>query len=75
MDGVEVFNGGSSSNRKRLPASVDAGYVLLSETFKGHSLMRQVDQDATATSGYQVLLDSNNSNTDLYERETQSLHE
>ena len=75
VDGVEVFSGGSSSNRKRLPASVDAGYVLLSETFKGHSLMRQVDQDATAASGYQVLLDSNNSNTDLYERETQSLHE
>ena len=75
VDGVEVFNGGSSSNRKRLPASVDAGYVTLSETFKGHTLMRQVDHQATDENGYEVLLDTNNSNTDLYERETQSLHE
>lgn len=75
VDGVEVFNGGSSSNRKRLPASIDAGYVLLSETFKGRTLMRHVDQDATAEGGYEVLLDTNNSNTDLYERETQSLHQ
>lgn len=75
VDGTEVFNGGSSSNRKRLPASVDAGYVTLSETFKGHTLMRRVDEDATGAAGYEVLLDTNNSNTDLYERETQSLHE
>ena len=75
VDGVEVFNGGSSSNRKRLPASIDAAYVTLSETFKGHTLMRKVDEDASAADGYEILLDSNNSNTDFYERETQSLHE
>ena len=54
---------------------MDAGYVTLSETFKGHTLMRQVDHQATDAGGYEVLLDTNNSNTDLYERETQSLHE
>ena len=75
VDGVEVFNGGSSSNRKRLPASIDAAYVTLSETFKGHTLMRKVDEDASAADGYEILLDNNNSNTDFYERETQSLHE
>ena len=74
IDGVEVFNGSSSNNRKRLPASLDAGYVSLSETFKAHSLMRRTDDQATAKNGYEVLLDSNNSNVDLYERETQSLH-
>ena len=75
VDGVEVFNGSSSSNRKRLPASIDAGYVSLSETFKAHSLVRRTDDAATAENGYEVLLDSNNSNTDLYESETQLLHE
>ena len=75
IDGVEVFNGSSSGNRKRLLSSIDAGYVSLSETYKGHSLMRKTDQGATAEKGYEVLLDSNNSNNDLYERETQSLHE
>ena len=75
VDGVEVFNGSSSGNRKRLPASVDAGYITLSETFKGRTLMRHVDQKASAASGYEILEDSNNSSNDLYERETQSLHE
>ena len=75
VDGVEVFNGSSSSNRKRLPASIDAGYVSLSETFLAHSLVRRTDDTATAENGYEVLLDSNNSNTDLYESETQLLHE
>ena len=75
IDGVEVFNGSSSGNHKRLPSAIDAGYVTLSETYKGHTLMRKTDLEATAEKGYEVLLDSNNSNSDLYERETQSLHE
>ncbi|MBR4826485.1 MAG: DUF4876 domain-containing protein [Bacteroidales bacterium] len=74
VDGIEVFNGGSSDNRKRLPASVDAGYVTLTETFKGRTLMRNIDEDASAANGFEVLLDTNNSTVDFYERETQSLH-
>ncbi len=75
IDGVEVFNGSSSSNRKRLPASVDASHVTLSEAFKGRTVMRRIDAAASETAGYEILLDTNNSQNDLYERETQSLHE
>lgn len=74
VDALEVFNGGSSDNRKRLPVSLDAGYVTLSETFKGRTLMRRTDDEASASAGYEVLLDTNNSTEDFYERETQSLH-
>ena len=75
VDGIEVFNGGSSSNQKRLSPAVDAGYVLLSETFKGRTLMRLKDDEASARKGFEVLQDTNNSTADFYEREKQSLHE
>lgn len=74
IDGMEVFNGGSSDNHKRLSPAIDAGYVALSETFKGHTLMRRVDETASAEQGFEVLMDTNNSTADFYERETQSLH-
>ena len=74
IDGIEVFNGGSSDNHKRLSPAIDAGYVILSETFKGRTLMRKVDEAASETAGYEILVDSNNSTEDFYERETQSLH-
>jgi hypothetical protein len=34
-----------------------------------------VDEEATQEAGYEVLMDTNNSSTDFYEREKQSLHE
>jgi len=74
VDAVEVFTGTSSSNAKRLPPSLDAGYVTLSDTYLGHTLFRRTDETASAVAGYEVLSDSNNSSTDFYERETQSLH-
>ncbi len=74
VDAVEVFTGTSSSNAKRLPPSLDAGYVTLSDTYLGHTLFRRRDEAASAAAGYEVLSDSNNSSTDFYERETQSLH-
>ena len=74
VDALEVFNGGSSDNRKRLPASLDAGYVTLSETFKGKTLMRHTDEVASESAGFEILQDTNNSTIDFYERETQSLH-
>ena len=74
VDALEVFNGGSLDNHKRLPASVDAGYVTLSETFKGRTLMRRTDEDASQAAGFEILQDTNNSSLDFYERETQSLH-
>ena len=75
VDGVEVFNGGSSGNQKRLPASIDAGAVYLSETYKGRTLMRKADESLSEELGFEVLMDSNNSTEDFYERETQSLHQ
>lgn len=74
LDAVEVFDGRSTSNGKRLPASLDAGFVTQSEPFKGHSLLRLVDEEATAVSGFVVLQDTNNSSEDFYERETATLH-
>ena len=74
MDGVEVYDGRSSSNSKRLPPSIDAGYVYQSDTYQGHTLFRHTDEEATAKAGYEILQDTNNSTNDLYERKTQSLH-
>ena len=75
LDAVEVFEGSSSNNQKRLQPSVDAGYVMLSDTFLGHSLIRLVDEEATAASDYEILRDTNNSLNDFYESERQSLYE
>lgn len=74
LDGVEVFTP-ASNNVKRLSPAVDVGYVTLSETFMQHTLMRRVNQEATAVAGYEVLADSNNSSADFYQRDIQSLHE
>lgn len=75
IDAVEVFNGSSSSNTKRLQSSLDAGYVTLSETFLGHTLFRRTDEAQSSSAGYEILADTNNSSEDFYEREIQSLHE
>ena len=75
MDAVEVFNGSESSNKKRILSTLDAGYVTLSGTFLGHSLFRKVDEAQTQLRGYEVLVDTNNSSADFYEREKQSLNE
>lgn len=75
LDAVEVFNGGSSSNAKRIPSALDAGFVTLSGTFLNHTLHRQVNEDLTGGFGYEVLWDTNNSSSDFYEREIQSLHD
>ncbi len=75
MDAVEVFDARSTTNQKRLLPVLDAGYVMQTDTFLGHSLMRNVDDEASAAAGYEVLVDTNNSLNDFYESEKQSLHE
>ena len=75
QDAVEVFDARSNDNKKRLVPSLDAGYVLQTDSFLGRSLMRRVDEAASAYSGYEVLADTNNSLNDFYETEKQSLHE
>ena len=74
-DAVEVFDGRSTNNSKRLPPAVDAGYIMQTDIYLGRSLMRHVDENASAAAGYEVLADTNNSLNDFYETEKQSLHE
>ena len=74
VDGVEVFDGRSSGNKKRLSPAADAGFVLLSDIFKGHTVRRKVDEKASSENGFEVLVDTNNSSNDFYESEIQSLH-
>lgn len=73
IDGVEVFNGQSSANKKRVNAAIDASYVTLSNVHEGRTLMRRVNESRSQQLGYEVLVDTNSSENDFYERETQSL--
>ena len=75
LDAVEVFDGRSAANQKRLVSSLDAGYITLTDVFLGHTLMRSVDEAVTAVAGYEILADTNNSLNDFYESEKQSLYE
>ena len=74
VDGVEVFDGRSTGNAKRLSPAADAGFVMLSDIFKGHTVRRKVDETATSANGFETLVDTNNSSNDFYESEIQSLH-
>ena len=74
IDAVEVFNGGASGNRKRIPPVLDAGFVFLSDVYLGHTLMRKVNAAKTEEEGFEVLVDTNNSSNDFYESQVQSLH-
>lgn len=73
LDAVEVFDGTSSQNRKRFAPSLDAGYVYLSKTFLGHSIMRHYDEQASAAEGFDIYANTNNSTNDFYERDRASL--
>ena len=75
LDAVEVFDGRSTNNEKRLGPLADAGFVTQTDIYMGRSLMRYVDEEASAISGYEILADTNNSSNDFYESEKQSLHE
>lgn len=75
IDAVEVFSGTSTNNTKRFTSEIDAGSVTLSQPHLAHSLMRYVDTEASASEGYEILVDTNNSSSDLYETSIQSLHE
>ena len=74
VDAVEVFDGRSGNNGKRLSPVADAGFVIQSDVYKGHTLRRKVDESASAENGFEVLADTNNSNNDFYESDVQSLH-
>lgn len=75
VDGVEVSDDTGAQNRKRLPTPIDAGSFGFSGMSQGHTVHRKLDEEATATAGYEVYRDTNNSSQDFYERATQSLRE
>lgn len=75
LDGVEVFTGSSAGNVKRLDPGIDAGYANFSAPYLGHTLFRKTDAQASEDKGFEVLVDTNNSLNDFYERNEQSLHE
>ena len=75
LDGVEVFYGGSSNNKKRIPPTIDAGNITQSALYDGRSMYRHVYEEVTQEAGYEIMVDTNNSSNDFYEREKQSLHE
>lgn len=55
-DAVEVFNGSSTNNTKRLAPSIDAGYVTLSQSYLHRTLYRNVDYATTlAEQGNEVV--------------------
>ena len=74
IDGVEVFEKGAA-NKKRLVPAIDAGAVEFSGPYNGHTLFRNADEELSRSAGYEILVDTNNSTNDFYEREKQSLHE
>lgn len=70
IDAVEVFNGSSTGNNKRLPPQQDAGFVAQMDIYKGYALTRHIDEEASRNAGYTILQDSNNSSNDFYQTET-----
>ena len=76
LDGVECFD--TETRNKRLPASVDATYALMTndERYLGKTIHRKVDEKATAEAGGRIVyMDTNNSSNDFYIRESQSIKE
>jgi len=66
LDAIEVYSSNSTYNEKRLTPDLDAGYISHTPR-QGHSLHRKLDDDATASAGHPVYLDTNNSSNDFEE--------
>ena len=60
------------TNKAKKVAPINPPIITIAN---GRCLYRHVDEEATQEAGYEVLVDTNNSSTDFYEREKQSLHE
>lgn len=75
VDGVEVVDATSKTRIKRLHPDVDAGAAEFTVHAQGHTIHRVLDEAGTAAAGFERYLDTGNSSTDFYERETQSLRD
>lgn len=73
LDAVEVFDGSRSGNNKRLSPALDAGFVVQSESFKSHSLLRLEDENLSRERGFTVLRDNNNSTEDFIQTDAPTL--
>lgn len=76
LDGVECFD--TAAKFKRLPASVDAGYMLMGagDAYQGKVIQRKVDIGASGAAGGRIVYqDTNNSTNDFVIKETQSIKE
>jgi hypothetical protein len=62
IDAFEALRDAESVTYKRIPASLDAGFVFASNTYTGESFRRKL---ATTTEGRKVLQDTNNSGNDF----------
>lgn len=72
IDGVEVFN--TANSFKRIPASVDASYILNKLGIASRtSVCRKVDEKASAEAGLTIYQDTNNSAEDFEILTTPSL--
>ena len=65
------------SVRDRLTRSIIDKYEFMTERMglALENMFRRTDETQTEAMGYEVLMDTNNSSDDFYERDEQSLHE
>ncbi|NCC46893.1 MAG: DUF4876 domain-containing protein, partial [Bacteroidia bacterium] len=76
LDGVETFD--RETKNKRMPASIDATYILMDneDRYLGKTIHRKIDDEATAKAGGRIVyMDTNNSSNDFYIRDSQSIKE
>ncbi|MEM8939856.1 MAG: DUF4876 domain-containing protein [Bacteroidota bacterium] len=70
IDGFETLESDDLADYKVIPDDVDAGFAVISPdgsnpSFSGKSVIRKVDEVATARFGRTILLDTNNSTVDF----------
>lgn len=64
IDGVECFD--ATNRNKRLPSQIDNGYALNEASIgSGTSVVRIVDEEASAEAGFTVYQDTNDSSSDF----------
>lgn len=63
LDAVECLKDDTKYNEKRFPASLDAGYATVKETYVGKSISRKILQ--TTADGRIIFQDTNNSSEDF----------
>ncbi|MBB4035341.1 hypothetical protein GGR21_001230 [Dysgonomonas hofstadii] len=71
LDAVDCLRDDTRYNEKRFPASLDAGYATVTETYNGKSISRKILQ--TTADGRIIFQDTNNSSEDFEVQDTPQL--